>query len=79
MLLSAIVLAVGIVVVMLILSCVAMMKDCNEAQEELHEQIEQFYRVALSVRHTGDECAEIAYRKAQPFRQILLHVADDAR
>jgi hypothetical protein len=79
MLLSAIVLAVGILVVVLILSCLSMMKDGNEAQEELNERIEQFYRVAFSVKHAGGESARMVYRRAQPFRKILLEVADDMR
>lgn len=80
MLLSAIVLAVSILVVVLILSCLSMMKDGNEAQEELNDQIEQFYRVAFSVKHgDGGESARTVYRRAQPFRKILLEVADDTR
>jgi hypothetical protein len=79
MLLSAIVLAVSILIIMLIVSCIALVKDCNDAQEDLHQTIEQFYRVALSVKDADGESARMAYRRAQPFRQILLQASDDAR
>jgi hypothetical protein len=71
MLLSAIVLAVGLVVLVLILSCLALARDWNEAQQELNERIEQFYRVALSVKEAGGENARMVYRRAQPIKQVL--------
>lgn len=77
MLLSAIVLAVGLVVLVLTLSCLALARDWNEAQQELNERIEQFYRVALSVKDAGDENARMVYRRAQPIKHVL-QAADDA-
>jgi hypothetical protein len=71
MLLSAIVLAVGLVVLVLTLSCLALARDWNEAQQELNERIEQFYRVALSVKTAGGENARMVYRRAQPIKQVL--------
>jgi hypothetical protein len=77
MLLSAIVLAVGLVVLVLTLSCLALARDWNEAQQELNERIEQFYRVALSVKDAGGENARMVYRRAQPIKHVL-RAADDA-
>jgi hypothetical protein len=71
-------LAVGLVMVILVLSCKAMVRDCNDAQEELKAGIAQFYRVALSVRGTGGDAAHIVHRRAQPFRYMLEEAEDDA-
>jgi hypothetical protein len=71
MLLSAIVLAVGLVILVLTLSCLALARDWNEAQQELNERIEQFYRVALSVKEAGGENARMVHRRAQPIKQVL--------
>ena len=73
----AVILAVGIIVAILVVSCLAMARDRREAEEELHERIEQFYRVALSLKETGGESARMVYRRAQPLRQLLKE-ADDA-
>ena len=77
MLLLAVVLAVGLLVLMLTLSCLAMARDWNDAQHELNERIEQFYRVAQSVKDAGGESARKVYRRAQPLRHVLQEAADD--
>jgi hypothetical protein len=56
--------------------CWAMARDVHEAEEELKERIEQFYRIALSVKKSGDDRAHMMHRRSQPFRRILQEVAD---
>jgi hypothetical protein len=77
LLLSAVTLAGSIVVVVLASYCCSMFRDVRDAQDELRQQIEQFYHAALSAKGLDhDETVRDLYRHGQPFRRILEAIAD---
>ena len=53
-LLSAVALVGSVVVAVLLSYCYWTFRDVNEAQEELHHRVLQFYRVALDVKGIED-------------------------
>ena len=70
---------VGSVVVVVLLSyCYWMFRDVSEAQEELHQRVLQFYRVALDVKGIEDniETVNEVYHRGRPYRRILQEIAD---
>jgi hypothetical protein len=58
--------------------CYSMLKDVNEAQEELHQRVLQFYRVALDAKGIEDniETVNEVYHRGRPYRRILQEIAD---
>jgi len=77
LLLSAVTLAGSIVVIVLASYCCSMFRDVRDAQEELRQQIQQFYHVALSAKGLEhDETVRGLYRHGQPFRRILEGITD---
>ena len=73
---AAIVIAVGWLVGMLVMACVAQAKENREAREELNERIRQLRQVASSVTQTSGRSARLLHRRAQPFRRILQDVPE---
>jgi hypothetical protein len=49
-----------------------------EAQEELHQRVIQFYKVALDARGIEDniETVNEVYHRGRPYRRILQEIAD---
>jgi len=77
-LLSAVALVGSVVVAVLLSYCYWTFRDVNEAQEELHHRVLQFYRVALDVKGIEDniETVNEVYHRGQPYRRILQEIAD---
>ena len=46
-------------IAVLVSYCYSMLKDINEAQEELHQRVIQFYRVALDAKGIEDNIVEL--------------------
>jgi hypothetical protein len=70
---------VGSVFIAVLLSwCYAMFRDVAEAQEELHQRIIQFFKVALDAKGIEDniEIVNEVYHRGQPYRRILQEIAD---
>ena len=77
LLLSAVTLAGSIVIVVLASYCCWMFRDVRDAQDELRQQIQQFYHAALSAKGLEhDKTVRDLYRHGQPFRRILEQIAD---
>ena len=77
LLLSAVALVGSIAVVVLVSYCCSMFRDVRDAQEELRNQILQFYHAALSAKGLEhDETVRGLHRRGQPFRRILEGIAD---
>jgi hypothetical protein len=77
LLLSAVTLAGSIVVVVLVSYCCSMFRDVRDAQDELRQQIQQFYHAALSAKGLEpDETIRGLHRRGRPFRRILEEIAD---
>jgi len=77
-LLSAVALVGSVVVAVLLSYCYWTFRDVNEAQEELHHRVLQFYRVALDVKGIEDniETVNEVYHRGRPYRRILQEIAD---
>jgi outer membrane lipoprotein-sorting protein len=73
---AAIVMAVGWLVGMLVVACVAQAKENREASDELNEHIHQLQQVASSVTQTSEWSARLLRSRAQPFRRILQGVPE---
>jgi hypothetical protein len=70
---------VGSVFIAVLVSwCYAMFQDVAEAQEELHQRVIQFYKVALDAKGIEDniETVNEVYHREQPYRRILQEIAD---
>ena len=70
---------VGSVVVAVLLSyCYWMFRDVTEAEEELHQRVLQFYKVALDAKGIEDniETVNEVYHRGRPYRRILQEIAD---
>ena len=66
--------AVGWLVMMLVLGCLAKAKEVGEAREELNDRMRMLCDVAASVGRTSDKGARLVRHRSQPFRQILHNV-----
>ena len=70
---------VGSVVVAVLLSyCYWMFRDVSEAEQELHQRVIEFYRVALDAKGIEDniEIVNAVYQRGRPYRRILQEIAD---
>jgi hypothetical protein len=70
---------VGSVVVAVLLSyCYWMFGDVSEAEEELHQRVIEFYRVALDAKGIEDniEIVNAVYQRGRPYSRILQEIAD---
>jgi hypothetical protein len=71
--------SVGSVVVAVLLSyCYWMFRDVSEAEEELHQRVIEFYRVALDAKGIEDniETVNAVYHRGRPYSRILNEIAD---
>ena len=77
-LLSAVALVGSVVVAVLLSYCYWTFRDVSEAQEELHQRVIQFYKVALDAKGIEDniETVNEVYHRGQPYRRILQEIAD---
>ena len=68
----------SVFIAVLVSYCYSMLKDINEAQEELHQRVIQFYRVALDAKGIEDniETVNEVYHRGRPYRRILQEIAD---
>jgi hypothetical protein len=68
----------SIFIAVLVSYCYSMLKDINEAQEELHQRVIQFYKVALDAKGIEDniETVNEVYHRGRPYRRLLQEIAD---
>jgi len=68
----------SVFIAVLVSYCYSMLKDINEAQEELHQRVIQFYRVALDAKGIEDniETVNEVYHRGRPYKRILQEIAD---
>jgi hypothetical protein len=77
LLLSAVALAGSIAVVVLVLQCCSMVRDISEAEDELRDRIQLFFRVAMSTKDAANaEIAHALHHQAKPLRRVLQEIAD---
>jgi hypothetical protein len=69
---------VSVVIAVLVSYCYSMFRDVAEAQEELHQRVIQFYKVALDAKGIEDniETVNEVYHRGRPYRRILQEIAD---
>ena len=77
-LLAAAAFAGSVFIAVLVSWCYAMFRDVSEAQEELHQRVIQFYKVALDAKGIEDniETVNEVYHRGRPYRRILQEIAD---
>jgi hypothetical protein len=68
----------SVFIAVLVSYCYSMLKDINEAQEELHQRVIQFYKVALDAKGIEDniETVNEVYHRGRPYRRLLQEIAD---
>jgi hypothetical protein len=68
----------SVFIAVLVSYCYSMLKDINEAEEELRQRVIQFYRVALDAKGIEDniETVNEVYHRGRPYRRILQEIAD---
>jgi hypothetical protein len=68
----------SIFIAVLVSYCYSMLKDINEDQEELHQRVIQFYKVALDAKGIEDniETVNEVYHRGRPYRRLLQEIAD---
>jgi hypothetical protein len=68
----------SVFIAVLVSYCYSMLKDINEAEEELRQRVIQFYRVALDAKGIEDniETVNEVYHRGRSYRRILQEIAD---
>jgi len=68
----------SVVVATLVSYCYWMIRDVSEAEEELHQRVIEFYKVALDAKGIEDniETVNEVYHRGRPYRRILQEIAD---
>jgi hypothetical protein len=68
----------SVFIAVLVSYCYSMFRDVTEAEEELHQRIIEFYRVALDAKGIEDniETVNEVYHRGRPYRRILQEIAD---
>jgi hypothetical protein len=68
----------SVFIAVLVSYCYSMLMDINEAQEELHQRVIQFYKVALDAKGIEDniETVNEVYHRGRPYRRLLQEIAD---
>jgi hypothetical protein len=68
----------SVVVAVLVSYCYWMIRDVSEAEEELHQKVIEFCRVALDAKGIEDniEIVNAVYQRGRPYSTILSEIAD---
>ena len=68
----------SVFIAVLVSYCYSMFRDVAEAQEELHQRVIQFYKVALDAKGIEDniETVNEVYHRGRPYSRILQEIAD---